>query len=112
MNYHELINYDLLAKVYLVTTEFGGRAGPVLDKYRGQFFWHVNNESCTDWDAIYFFENGQLQPGSSSLCKVLLSENVKNYSNGSFPVGRQFGIREGAKVVGLGIIQDSLVKSA
>jgi translation elongation factor EF-Tu-like GTPase len=112
MNFQSLQDYDLLTKVFLVNTEFGGRSGPVLDQYRGQFFWHINNESCTDWDAIYYFENGQVQPGDSALCKILLSENVKRYSNGAFPVGRQFAIREGAKVVALGVIEESKVKIA
>jgi translation elongation factor EF-Tu-like GTPase len=112
MNFQNLQNYDLLTKVFLVSTEFGGRSGPVLDQYRGQFFWHINGESCADWDAIYYFKNGKVQPGDSALCKIILSENVKKYSNGSFPVGRQFAIREGAKVVALGIIEESKVKSA
>jgi translation elongation factor EF-Tu-like GTPase len=112
MNFNDLQNFDLLARVLLITPEFGGRNGPVLDQYRGQFFWQINDENCTDWDARYFFENGQLLPGSSALCKILLSENVKNYSKGTFPVGCQFGIREGSRFVAFGVIKESKVKGA
>ena len=52
-NYDELDEFDLLARVYLIETEFGGRQGAVYDGYRGQFFWHINDVNCSDWDASY-----------------------------------------------------------
>ena len=111
-NYSELNEFDLLAKVHLIKTEFGGRQGKVLNGYRGQFFWHINDVNCCDWDAEYYFEHGHVNPGEESLCKVRLSENVKKYSKGIFPVERQFGIREGSKIIAVGVILESYVKNA
>ena len=111
-NYEELNDYDLFAKVYLIKTEFGGRQGEVFDGYRGQFFWHINDIDCSDWDAEYFFVQGSVSPGEESMCKIRLSENVKKYSNGVFPVEQQFGIREGARIIAVGVILESKVKNA
>jgi translation elongation factor EF-Tu-like GTPase len=111
-NYDELEEFDLLARVYLIETEFGGRQGAVYDGYRGQFFWHINDVNCSDWDASYIFESGMVNPGQESNCKVLLSENLKKYSKGVFPTERQFGIREGSKIIGVGVIIRNRVKNA
>ncbi|WP_405631063.1 hypothetical protein [Pseudoalteromonas sp. Ld20] len=111
-NYHDVEEFDLLAKVYLIETEFGGRQGAVHDGYRGQFFWHINDVNCSDWDASYIFESGQVNPGEESNCKVVLSENVKKYSKGVFPTERQFGIREGSKIIAVGVILESNVQNA
>lgn len=111
-NYDEIENFDLLANVYLIETEFGGRQSAVHDGYRGQFFWHINDVKGTDWDASYFFESGMINLGHKSNCKILLSDNVKKVSKGVFPVGRQFGIREGSKIIGVGVILQSRVKNA
>lgn len=110
--YEELVEYDLLTKIYLVKTEFGGRQGMVLDGYRGQFFWHINDVNCSDWDAEYFFVHGSVKPGEESMCKIRLSENVKKYSHGIFPVERQFGIREGSRIIAVGVILESKLKNA
>ena len=110
-NFKNLSDYDLLAKIYVIKTEYGGRESGVLDGYRGQFFWHINNESCTDWDAVYIFENGSLEPGQEGLCKIILSVNVKKYSKGIFPINRQFCIREGSRVIAAGIILESKVQN-
>ena len=111
-NYHDVEEFDLLAKVYLIETEFCGRQGAVHDGYRGQFFWHINDVNCSDWDASYIFESGQVNPGEESNCKVVLSENVKKYSKGVFPTERQFGIREGSKIIAVGVILESNVQNA
>lgn len=111
-NYEELDGYDLLAKVYLIKTEYGGRQGALLDGYRGQFFWHINDVSCSDWDARYYFADGSVGPGEESLCKILLSENVLKSSNGLFPEQQQFGIREGSRIMAVGVILESNVKNA
>lgn len=108
--YEELTEYDLLTKVCSIKTEFGGRENSILDGYRGQFFWHINDVNCSDWDASYIFENGSVNLGDEARCKILLSENVKKYSKGVFLVGRQFAIREGSKIVAVGLILESKVK--
>ena len=107
MKYDELTDYDLLTKVELVKTEFSGRETPVFDGYRGQFFWHINDEPCTDWLAEYFFEHGELHPGSSSRCKIRLAGTIKDLAGGNFPVGNQFAIREGSRIVAVGKILEN-----
>jgi len=107
VKYDELTEYDLIAKVELVKTEFSGRETPVFDGYRGQFFWHINNEPCSDWLAEYFFEHGELHPGSSSRCKIRLAGTIKDLAGGDFPVGNQFAIREGSRIVAVGKILEN-----
>lgn len=110
--YEEFADYHLLANVFVIETEFGGRRGPIFDDYRGQFFWHINGETCTDWDARYVFDGGEVHPGKSAKCKILVSNNLLKYSGGNFPEGAQFGIREGSRVVAVGIIKSSSVNNA
>jgi translation elongation factor EF-Tu-like GTPase len=110
--YEELNEYDLLAKIILIQTEYGGRQSAVLDGYRGQFFWHINNVNCSDWDAEYIFLNGSVKPGEESMCKIRLSENVKKYSKGVFPINHQFGVREGARIIAVGVIVECKVNTA
>ena len=102
--YAELEEYDLLAKVELLKSEFSGRTVPVLDGYRGQFFWHINHESCTDWLASYVFEHSELHPGQSSKCKVVLAGTIKTLAQGTFECGAQFAIREGSRIMAVGSI--------
>lgn len=108
--FSELEDFDLLANVYLIETEFGGRQSAVKDGYRGQFFWHINHINCNDWDASYVFEVGSVSPGNSTNCKILLSDGVKKYAKGNFPTQRQFGIREGSRIIAVGVIIESRVK--
>ena len=110
-NYSSLEEYDLLAKVELVKTEFSGRESPVFDGYRGQFFWHINGETCNDWLASYIFEFGELHPGAASMCKVVLAGSVKEVSGYQFSEGSQFAIREGSRIVAVGKIIKSNVHS-
>ncbi|MEM7206404.1 MAG: hypothetical protein AAF434_01140 [Pseudomonadota bacterium] len=102
--YSELEEFDLLAKVEVVKTEFCGRTQPMFDGYRGQFFWHINDEPCTDWLASYIFEHGELHPGASSKCKIQLAGTIKELGAGKFEKGDQFAIREGARIVAIGSI--------
>lgn len=110
--FENLTDYDLLTKIYVVNTEYGGRQSAIHDGYRGQFFWHINEINCSDWDAVYYFEQGSVNLGDESICKIVLSENLKKYSKGEFPANRQFCIREGSKVVAVGVVLESLVKNA
>lgn len=103
-SFAELNEYDLLAKVELVKTEFGGRRGPIFDNYRGQLFWHINQEPCTDWLATYVFERGELSPGASAICKIILVGTIKEPGFATFEQGAQFAIREGSRIVAIGII--------
>lgn len=108
--YEELTNYHLKAKVYVIESEFGGRQGVILDGYRGQFFWHINDVDCTDWDACYVFEGGQIQPGESKNCKIVVSDNLLKFSGGRFSKNQQFGIREGSHIVAVGVTISNKIK--
>ncbi len=110
--YETFTDYHLKAKVFVIESEYGGRQGAIYDDYRGQFFWHINGENCTDWDARYIFEGGEVSPGSSSMCKIQVSNNLLKYSDGNFPLGTQFGIREGARIVVVGVIESSKIVNA
>lgn len=110
--YEEFTEHHVKAKVFVIDHEFAGRQGSILDGYRGQFFWHINGESCTDWDARYVFEGGEVEPGKSAMCKILLSNALLAHSGGDFPEGSQFGIREGSRIVAVGVIKASLVENA
>lgn len=110
MNYETLSEFDLLSRVYLIKTELGGRQSAVSDGYRGQFFWHINDVNCSDWDAAYYFEQGSVNPDGETSCKIILSENVKKYAKGNFPAESQFCIREGSRVVAVGVIIQSNVR--
>ncbi|GLS28103.1 hypothetical protein [Marinibactrum halimedae] len=105
-------DFHLEANVYLIETEFGGRSSAVFDGYCGQFFWHINDVDSTDWDAHYIFESGQVHPGQCAACKIVLSPNLLKCSKGRFPIGQQFGIREGSKIIGVGTIVLNKVKNA
>ena len=48
LNFNQINDYHLLANVFVVPTEFGGRKQPIQNSYRGQFFWHINDVNCTD----------------------------------------------------------------
>ncbi|BFM13652.1 hypothetical protein R50072_38050 [Simiduia litorea] len=110
--FEELSDYHLKAKVYVIEAEFGGRQSAISDGYRGQFFWHINGVSSTDWDARYVFEGGQINPGESGLCKIVVSDNLLMYSGGKFSKNQQFGIREGSRIVAVGVIINNKAKNA
>jgi len=110
--YEEFTDYHLKAKVYVIETEFGGRQGAIFDDYRGQFFWHINDVDCNDWDARYVFEGGQINPGESSNCKIVVSDNLLKYSGGRFSKSQQFGVREGSRIVAVGVILSNKAKNA
>ena len=110
--YHGISDHDLLARVLVISPEFGGRKVPIYDGYKGQFFWHINKVNNTDWDAIYYFEGGSAVAETQSMCKIYISENLKKYSNGKIPVGHPFGIREGTQIVAVGIVVENNLNSA
>ena len=104
VKYDTETDYDLIAKVLLIPEEFGGRSRPVASGYRGQFFWRINHVPTTDWDATYFFQDDPVGPGEATLAKVSISQNLKKASQGNFPIGMQFCIREGRRVVATAVI--------
>ena len=109
--FDEFENFDLLASVKFIEPKFGGRKSPVFDGYRGQFFWHINHIQSTDWDAAYVFPLGKVSPGEETECKIVLSENLKLVAGGNFKINEQFCIREGSKVIAVGVILHSNIGS-
>ncbi len=109
MNTYECVdNCELEGNVFLIPSEFGGRASPVFSGYRGQFFWHINHESCTDWLAESYFENDLVHPGQSARIKIRLAGTISELGKAKgMPVGRQFALREGSRIVAVGVITKS-----
>ena len=108
LNFNQINDYHLLANVFVIPTEFGGRKQPIKNSYRGQFFWHINDVNCTDWVAEYWFENGKIELNESGTCKIKLGPNILAVHKG-FEIGKQFAIREGARVVAVGSIVETNV---
>ncbi|MDU1903700.1 MAG: hypothetical protein E6772_02860 [Dysgonomonas sp.] len=89
---------ELEAQVYYLTTQEGGRVTPVATGYRGQFYYDGNN-----YDAPQeFVDKETCSPGES--VKAYFRTLSPHYHIGKFYEGKEFEIREGARVVGKGII--------
>lgn len=87
---------ELEVEIYYLTTEEGGRKTPVRNGYRGQFYY----DDC-DWDAKQEFINiEECAPGQS--VRAYLKTLSPEYHHGKFFEGKEFEIREGARVVGKG----------
>ncbi|MEM7010677.1 MAG: hypothetical protein AAF585_04255 [Verrucomicrobiota bacterium] len=101
-------NHQLEGSVYVIPTELGGRATGIRSGYRGQFFWHINHEDCSDWLAESYFENDLIEPGQSARIKIRLGGAIKVLGQKSgMPPGSQFALREGSKIVAVGVITKS-----
>jgi hypothetical protein len=87
----------IAAEVYYLSAKEGGRNSPVYSGYRGQF--HIRN---SDWDAVQEFIDKEIcQPGetANAYLKFATVHNIIPMA-----IGTPFQIREGATVVGRGII--------
>lgn len=97
-----LSNSELEAEIYYLTEEEGGRKTPIMNGYRGQFYYNGR-----DWDATQDFINKEIcYPGET--VKVLLQTLSPIFHVGQFVIGQSFEIREGAKIVGKGKITNIL----
>ncbi len=97
----------------MIPTEYGGRSTSAFSGYRGQFFWHINNEPCTDWLAETYFEGDSLEPGKSCKVKIRLTGTILELGKkDGFNIGRQFALREGSKIVAVGVITESIYNTA
>ena len=106
-------NHELEGEIFVVPSEFGGRQSAVLSCYRGQFFWHIKHEACTDWLAESYFENDRVEPGQSARIKIKLGGSVCDLGRATgIPAGRQFALREGSKIIAIGIITRSEYEEA
>ncbi|OJJ25209.1 hypothetical protein BI308_12745 [Roseofilum reptotaenium AO1-A] len=108
-NFQSVSDHQLEGMVLMIPTKYGGRKAYVYSGYRGQFFWQINNESCADWLARFYFENDPLKPGESSNVKIQLAGTIMELGRKTgMPAGRQFGLREGSRIIGVGVITASL----
>ncbi|QDU58452.1 EF-Tu C-terminal domain-related protein [Aeoliella mucimassa] len=106
--FDEQTDYDLRASVMLIPSEFGGRRHPFEPHFLGQFSWQLADVPRRDWDAIYWFDQpDRVADGQRVECRIWICRHLKMLANGEFPVGRQFAIREGRKIVGIGVIEES-----
>ena len=93
----------IAAEIYYLTAKEGGRNSPVYSGYRGQF--HIRN---SDWDAVQeFIDKQTCQPGET-VNAYLRFANVHNII--PMATGTTFQIREGATVIGWGIITEIIDK--
>lgn len=87
---------DIEAQIYFLTTQEGGRTGPVRSGYRGQFFYDGH-----DWDAHQEYPDAQwVQPGTSA--RALLRFASPQCHWGKVSIGMSFEVREGARIIGRG----------
>lgn len=94
----QLARPELQADIYYLTEQEGGRKKPVASGYRGQF--HYDGK---DYDAAQqFLEKDWCHLGES--VQVLIQTASPQIHAGQFYEGKAFEIREGAKVVGKGVV--------
>lgn len=105
--YEDFEDYELICRFHFVETEDGGRESPCFSNYRGQFFYHYN-DAGTDWLARYIFSEEPVNPGGRVLAKVSLAGTIQDLAEErGMPVGRQVAIREGHRIVAIGVIEES-----
>ena len=106
--YESIDNHELEGEVFVIPTEMGGRKTAIHSGYRGQFFWNFNNEPCTDWLAETYFENDIISLGETAKCKIKLAGTIVELGKkNKMPSGHQFALREGHKIVAIGVITKS-----
>ena len=89
---------DIEAMINYLSPEEGGRNTPVFSGYRGQFHYNDN-----DWDAPQIFPDAeQVKPGES--VRAYLGFVSPKEHIGKVHVGMEFQVREGARVVGNGVV--------
>lgn len=94
--------YEIRALIYYLTEKEGGRKSAIRTKYRGQFYYDGR-----DWDAQQFFIDSEwVELGQYVDCYIQTLS--PEFHVGKFYIGKEFKIREGAKVVGVGIMTEIL----
>ena len=89
---------DIEARITYLTAKEGGRSTPVFSGYRGQFHYGGN-----DWDAPQvFIDKEQVEPGES--VRAYLGFLSPREHIGNIHVGMGFQVREGARIVGKGVV--------
>lgn len=97
-----LSNSELEVEIYYLTEEEGGRKTPIMNGYRGQFYYNGR-----DWDASQKFINKEIcYPGETVNTSLQTLSPI--FHIGQFVIGQSFEIREGARIVGKGKITNIL----
>ncbi len=84
--------------IRFLTTDEGGRHSPIYDGYRGQFFY--NEWDC---DVIQEFPDSQTV-GPGDTVRAYISFYDPKFHRKYIHLGMHFSVREGARVVGKGVI--------
>ena len=88
---------DVESEITFLTPEEGGRSTPVMSGYRPQFYYDGH-----DWDAIHNYPDEQEPVCPGQTVTVYLSFLSPQYQVEKIYPGKEFLIREGARVVGRG----------
>ncbi len=94
-----ILQPEIIAHIYYLSPEEGGRKYRIVNGYRGQFFYDDNN-----WDAVQEIEEVLTNGTVSVKIQFISPDNHK----GKFYIGKEFEIREGLRVVGKGKIVNIL----
>lgn len=93
---------ELRATIYYLSEAEGGRKTSVGNGYRGQFYYDGK-----DWDACQTFIDKEICLLEESVDCYLTTANP-HFHTQKFYIGKEFEVREGAKIVGRGIITEIL----
>lgn len=83
------------AEICYLTPEEGGRRTPVSSGYRGQFYYDGSN-----WDAEQFFDVEPVMPKAKVKAQIWFTRPEEH--RGKLWPGKEFEIREGARIVARG----------
>ena len=90
---------DAESEISFLTAEEGGRTAPCTSGYRPQFYYDGH-----DWDAIHNYPDEQEPVHPGDTVTVYLSFVSPHHHVGNLCPGKEFLVREGARVVGRGRI--------
>jgi elongation factor Tu len=89
---------DIEAEIYYLTPEEGGRSSPAFTGYRPQFYYDGR-----DWGASHIYPDVEVaNPGET--VRAYLGFLSPEEHLGKIKVGMEFEIREGARIVGKGVV--------
>ena len=106
--YPSITDHHLICQLYFLPSELGGRSSPCFSNYRGQFFYHYNYEESSDWLASYTSEHEPVEAGQTVNAKIHLGGSIVDIAQErGMPSGKQIAIREGSRIIAVGVILES-----
>lgn len=89
---------DIEVTLRLRATSEGGRSNPAFTGYRPQFYYDGR-----DWDAEHeYIDVDEVAPGETA--RAYLRFGCPAHHDGRVTVGMKFELREGARVIGEGVV--------